>query len=75
MGYKLKRDIDGKITRFKARLVVKGYLQQYGVDFEQIYASVVKPMAFRLLFAKAGFYDLDIEQLDVVTVFLYGKID
>ena len=73
--YKLKRDIDGKITRFKSRWVVKGYLQQYGVDFEQTNAFVVKPMAFRLLFAIAAFYDLDIEQLDVVTAFLYGVID
>ena len=55
--------------------MVKGYLQQYGVDFEQTYASVVKPMAFRLLFAIAAHHDLDIEQLDVVTAFLYGVID
>ena len=32
-------------------------------------------MAFRLLFAIAAFYDLDIEQLDVVIAFLYGIID
>ena len=72
--YKLKRDVNGNITRYKSRWVVKGYLQQYGVDFEQTYASVVKPMAFRLLFALAAHHDLDIEQLDVVTAFLYGVI-
>ena len=32
-------------------------------------------MAFRLLFAITAFYDLDIQQLDVVTAFLYGIID
>ena len=73
--YKLKRDVNGNITRYKSRWVVKGYLQQYGVDFEQTCASVVKPMAFRLLFAIAAHHDLDIEQLDVVTAFLYGVID
>ena len=73
--YKLKQDVNGNITRYKSRWVVKGYLQQYGVDFEQTYASVVKPMAFRLLFAIAAHHDLDIEQLDVVTAFLYGVID
>ena len=73
--YKLKRDVNGNIIRYKSRWVVKGYLQQYGVDFEQTYASVVKPMAFRLLFAIAAHHDLDIEQLDVVTAFLYGVID
>ena len=73
--YELKKDVNGNITRFKARLVVKGYLQQYGVDFDQNFASVVKPMAFRLIFALAAYHDLDIEQLDIVTAFLNGFID
>ena len=73
--FKLKRDVNGKIVRFKARWVVKGYLQQYGVDFNQTFASVVKPMAFRLLFALAAHHDLGIEQLDIVTAFLNGLID
>ena len=49
--YKIKRDVDGNIARFKARWVVKGYLQQFGVDFNQTFAAVVKPMAFRVLVA------------------------
>ena len=32
-------------------------------------------MAFRVLFAIAAFYDLDIHQMDVKTAFLYGEID
>ena len=32
-------------------------------------------MAFRAFFAIAAFYDLDIEQIDVKTAFLYGIID
>lgn len=43
--YKIKRDVDGKFARFKARWVVKGYLQQFGVGFDQTFAAVVKPMA------------------------------
>ena len=73
--YKIKRDVDGNIARFKARWVVKGYLQQFGVDFDQTFAAVVKPMAFRVLFAIAAFFDLDIDQMDVKTAFLYGLID
>ncbi len=73
--YKVKRDVDGKVARFKARWVVKGYLQQFGVDFDQTFAAVVKPMAFRVLFAIAAFLDLDIDQMDVKTAFLYGLID
>lgn len=73
--YKVKRDVENKIARVKARWVVKGYLQQFGVDSDQTYAAVVKPMAFRVLFAIAAYYDLDINQMDVKTAFLYGLID
>lgn len=73
--FKVKRDVNGDIARFKARWVVRGYLQQYGVHFDQTYAAVVKPMAFRVLFAIAAYYDLDIDQMDVKTAFLYGLID
>lgn len=73
--YKVKRDVHGEIARYKARWVVKGYLQQFGVDFDQTFAAVVKPMAFRVLFAIAAFHDLDIDQMDVKTAFLYGLID
>lgn len=59
--YKVKRDVNGDIAQFKARWVVKGYLQQYGVDFDQTFAVVVKPMAFRVLFAIAAYYNLDID--------------
>ena len=73
--YKVKHDVDGKVARFKARWVVKGYLQQFGVDFDQTFAAVVKPMAFRVLFAIPAFLDLDIDQMDVKTAFLYRLID
>ena len=73
--YKVKRDVNGNIARFKARCVVKGYLKQFGVDFDQTFAVAGKPMAFRDLFPIAVVYDLDIDQMDVKTAFLYWAID
>ena len=73
--FKIKRGVKGEILRFKARWVVKGYLQRYCIDYEQTYAAVVKPMAFRVLFAIAAYLDFEIEQMDVKTAFLYGDID
>ena len=73
--YKVKRDVDGNLAHFKARWVVKGYLQQFGVDFDQIFTTVVKPMAFRILYAVTAYFDLDIDQIDIKTVFLYGLIN
>ncbi len=43
--------------------------------FDQTFAAVVKPMAFRALFAIAAYYDVDIDQMDVKTAFLYCLID
>jgi hypothetical protein len=40
--FKIKRGPDGNITRFKARWVVRGFEQQYGVDFTETFASVVR---------------------------------
>ena len=73
--FKVKKGKDSEVLRYKARQVVKGYLQQYGVDYNQTFTTVVKPMAFRALFAIATYHDLKIEQIDIKTAFLYRPID
>jgi hypothetical protein len=73
--YKLKRGPEGEILRYKARWVVRGFEQEEGIDYGETFASVVKPMSYKALFAIAAALDLDIEQIDVKTAFLYGDID
>jgi len=73
--FKFKRGANGEILRYKARWVAKGYEQQYGVDYDQTFASVVKPMSYKSLFAVAAALDLEIEQMDVKTAFLYGAVE
>lgn len=74
-AYKLKRGPNDEIVQYKARWVVRGFEQRAGVDYHEIFASVVKPMSYKAIFAIAAALDLEIEQLDVKTTFLYGNID
>lgn len=44
--YKIKQGVNNQITQFKARWLVKGYLQQAEVDFDQTFTAILKPMVF-----------------------------
>lgn len=73
--FKHKRGLSGSIIRWKSRWVVRGYEQEAGVDYNETFASVVKPMSYKALFAIAAAHDLEIEQMDVKTAFLYGEVE
>ena len=64
-----------KITGPKARVVALGLLQVHGVDYIETYAPVVNIITIRLLFALVAMLDLELDQMDVITAFLYGDID
>lgn len=73
--FKVKRGPDGRIQKYKARWVVKGFEQQEGCDYHETFAAVVKPMSYKALFAIAAALDYEIEQMDVKTAFLYGNVE
>jgi hypothetical protein len=72
--FKLKRLPDGWIDRYKARLVARGFSQQYGVDYDETFAAVVRMETLRILLAIAAAEDLEIHQMDVVTAYLAGEL-
>lgn len=72
--YKTKLDAEGRPARHKARLVIKGYSQRKGVDYEETYSPVVRHSSLRYLFAIAARLNLDIDQMDAVTAFLQGEL-
>jgi hypothetical protein len=73
--FKTKLGVTGEIDRYKARLVIKGYSQRMGEDYDETYAPVVRQSSLRYLFAFAAQHGLDIEQMDAVSAFLQGELD
>jgi hypothetical protein len=51
--YKIKRRSDGKIDRYKARPVAKGFKQRYGIDYEDTFSPVVKAATIQLVLSLA----------------------
>ena len=63
--FKLKKSPKGEIIRHKARLVVKGYSQRKGIDYEEVFAPVVRFETIRALIALAALKRWVIHHLDV----------
>jgi hypothetical protein len=55
--FKLKRNPDGSIARYKAMLVAHGFTQEHGVDYDETLAPNVKVAALRVIMAFAAYYD------------------
>jgi hypothetical protein len=73
--FKRKLGPDGRVTKYKARLVARGFQQAEGIDYSEIFAAVVKPVSYRILFALAACLGWKVRQMDVVTAFLNGSLD
>lgn len=73
--FKIKRNSDNSINRFKARLVAQGFSQEEGIDFEEVFSPVVRYSTIRVLLSLAAILDLELHQMDVTTAFLNGDLD
>lgn len=69
--FKTKTNPDGSI-RYKARLVIKGYMQP---NWGDTYAPVGKLTTFRYLISMASSHGLAIDHLDVITAFVNPEVD
>ncbi|GJU00527.1 putative RNA-directed DNA polymerase [Tanacetum coccineum] len=67
--------IEDEPRKDMARLVVKGFSQKKGIDFDEIFSLVVKMGSIRVVLGLAASLDLEVEQMDVKTAFLHGDLD
>ena len=73
--YKLKSGDGGNPPRYKAGIVVKGFQQKKGVDFDEIFALVGKMTSIRTMLSIAANINLKVEQLDIKIAFLHGYFE
>ena len=70
-----KKDDHGIIVRNKARLVVQGFRQVEGLDYNEVFAPVAQLEAIRIFLAYASFKKFKVYQMDVKSAFLHGVIN
>jgi hypothetical protein len=73
--FKKTLNTTGLVEKFKAQLVAKGYSQVEGVDFGEIFSPVEKLTSIRVLISLAATFYLEIEKMDVKTMFLHRGLE
>ena len=64
--YKIKPGIPGvEDKRYRSRLVARGFTQREGIDYEEVFAPVVKHISIRILMSIVVNKNLELEQMDV----------
>ena len=75
--FRLKKNPNGSVNRYKARLIAKGYLQTLGFDFTETFSLVVKATSLRIILTivlARGWQLRQLRQLDVNNTFLNGSL-
>jgi hypothetical protein len=73
--YKIKTDQNNEIIKYKARWVVKGFSQQYGIDYEETFANTCRPEVYKMLLYLAAYHNWEIVQWDFKNAFTHADID
>ena len=72
--YKIKTRSNGTVDRYKARLVARGFIQEYGIDHEETFAQVARLSSVKTLIAISAARKWPLFQMDVKNVDLNGEL-
>jgi len=73
--FKRKYNADGSLQRYKARLVVKGYKQEWGKDYDETFAPVFAYSTMRTVLSMANQHDLRVDSFDIANAFIQCDLD
>jgi hypothetical protein len=68
--FKVKRDEYGAVSKHKARLVVKGYAQRHGIDYDEVFTPVARLDSVRSLITLATHEGWEVHHMDIKSAFL-----
>nr|KYP42683.1 Retrovirus-related Pol polyprotein from transposon TNT 1-94 [Cajanus cajan] len=71
---KTKRDAKGKIERYKARLVARGYNYREGIECNETFSPNSNKNSFHVVMTLVAHFDLEFHQMDVKKTFLNGDL-
>jgi hypothetical protein len=72
--FKVKRDEHGVVSKHKACLVVKGYAQHHGIDYDEVFAPVARLDSVHLLIVLTTHERWEVHHMDIKSVFLNGDL-
>ena len=73
--FKIKRNADGSIERYKARVVAKGFSQRPGLDYIEVFAPTFRMASIRTIIALAAKHDYILHSIDISSAFLNGNLE
>ena len=73
--FSIKHEEYSSNPQYKTRLVVKGFSQRKGVDFDEIFSPVVKMTSIHTVLGLAASLDLEVEPMDIKIAFLHGDLE
>jgi hypothetical protein len=72
--FKKKKNQEGRILEYKARLVAQGFSQKYGTDYDEVFAPVTRSSTFRMLLSVSAKRNYIVKQFDIKSAFLNGEL-
>ena len=72
--FRVKKNGDGSVEKYKGRVVAKVFSQEEGVDYDQTFSPTVRFESIRQLILLGASKGLHMHQMDVTTAFLYAPL-